>query len=318
MSEWQVSEQEAGTRLDKWLAAVGRLGSRAQAFGAIERGKVFVEGVEQTAADAGRRLQAGERVRLWMDRPGSAKRRAFSDRRVAGLHLVYEDDSILVVAKPAGLLTVPADRPAGEPTLVAKLAEYLRPQAKRRPLVVHRIDRDTSGLVLFAKTPRAQERLKEQFLNREPERVYWAVVHGRPSPESGAWRDTLAWDQQYLVQKQAREQAPGAKEAISHYRVLEQYAAAALVEVRLVTGKRNQIRIQAGLRGHPLVGERVYVFEPAPRRPIEFVRQALHAYRLGFRHPADDRPLRFEAPLPDDFAALLDALRAKGGRARGE
>lgn len=306
---WQVSEQEEGWRLDKWLAAAERLGSRSRALAAIERGKVLLNDAEQTTSDAGRRLHAGETIRLWMDRPGTSKRRPDTKRRVSGLDIVYEDEALIVIAKPAGLLTVALDGQRQEPSLQDKIKEHWRSQGKRRPLVVHRIDRDTSGLVVFAKTLPAQERLKEQFERREPERVYWAVVYSCPQPSAGTWRDFLVWDQDRLMQKPAQISHEQAKEAISHYRVLEKYQRASLLEVRLVTGKQHQIRVQAGRRGHSLVGERQYVFEPAPRQPIDFPRQALHACRLGFRHPVNDRPLDFEAPLPEDFQSLLSRLR---------
>jgi RluA family pseudouridine synthase len=244
-----------------------------------------------------------------MDRPGTARRHVLTDRRVSGLHLIYEDDSLLVVNKPAGLLTVSLARRPDEASLYDLVAAYLRPRGKLRPLLVHRIDRDTSGLVLFAKTPQAQAKLKDQFAGQVAERIYRAIVYGHPKPDAGTWRDHLVWDRDYLRQRQARSGDPRAKEAVSHYRVLEQYAEAALVEVQLLTGKRNQIRIQAGLRGHQLVGERKYVFEPAPRQMIKFPRQALHAHRLGFHHPTDDRALSFEAPLPEDFVSLINKLK---------
>src|SRR5262245_8193125 len=112
--QWQVGDDEVGVRLDKWLAAQGRLGSRSRALTAIERGKIFVNDVEQTSSDAARRVQAGETVRLWMDRPGSAQKRYF-ERRTSGLHLLYEDQSLLVINKPAGLLTVPLPAHPDEP-----------------------------------------------------------------------------------------------------------------------------------------------------------------------------------------------------------
>ncbi len=324
---WQVSESESGTRLDKWLAAADRLGSRSKALGAIERGKVFVDGVEQGAADAARRLQAGETVKLWMSRPGSSERR-YTERRDSGLHLLYEDSSLLVINKPAGLLTVPLPSHPDEISLLDQLKLHLRSHKKREPLVVHRIDRDTSGIVVFAKTPEAQRGLKDQFERREAERVYLAVVYGRPKPESGTWRDYLAWDQDALKQKRAERRDRSSREAVCRYRTMETFKRAALIEVSLVTGKRNQIRIQAGLRGHPLVGEKKYVYEPEPEHIIEFTRQALHAHRLKFLHPANNRPMSFESPLPDDFQALLDKLRAthseiqhkgsKGQRVKGK
>jgi len=303
-----VSADEAGTRLDKWLAAPDRLGSRSKSLSAIERGKIFINDVEQTAADAARKMQPGETVRLWMDRPGSAARR-YTERRASGLHLLYEDSSLLVVNKPAGLLAVPLHTHPDEESLFDRVKFHLRSHGNRDPLVVHRIDRDTSGLIIFAKTGEAQRKLKEQFERRQPERVYLAAVHGHPEPQSGIWKDLLEWDQEELKQQPAEQKDRFTKQATSRYRVMEKFAHASLLEIRLVTGKRNQIRIQAGLRGHPIIGEKMYVYDPAPQHKIEFDRQALHAFQLGFKHPVDERPLRFEAPLPADFATLLERLR---------
>lgn len=306
---WTVRASEAGLRLDKFLAHPERLGSRGKAAGALERGKVFVNDAEVLLAAASTRLANGDAVRVWMDRPGSSKPRP-RERHVGDLHLLYEDDQIVVVNKPPGLLTVPLPDEREIHSVQELLQEYLRSRGrKRRVFVVHRIDRDTSGLVMFAKDPLSQKRLKDQFRWREPERVYWAVVYGRPDPPSGTWRDHLAWDKDALIQKQTHPKDPRAAEAISDYRVLEAFGATSLVEVRLRTGKRNQIRLQARLRGHTLVGEKRYVFGPGTIRPVAFPRQALHAQRLALRHPADDRPLAFEAPLPADFAGLLRKLR---------
>jgi 23S rRNA pseudouridine1911/1915/1917 synthase len=214
-----------------------------------------------------------------------------------------------VVNKEAGLLSVPLPRRQDAPSVYDHLQRYLRPQ-RRRPFVVHRIDRDTSGLVVFAKDPRTQQAMKKQFIQREPERVYLALVYGHPEPEKGSWRDRLVWDRKALIQKRTHPRDPQGAEAVCDYRVVERFRDASLIEVRLQTGKRNQIRIQARLRGHTLIGERRYVYGPEVLRPVDFPRQALHAWRLGFRHPADRRELRFEAALPDDFRALLARLRS--------
>jgi 23S rRNA pseudouridine1911/1915/1917 synthase len=163
---------------------------------------------------------------------------------------------------------------------------------------------------LFAKDARTQEALKGQFRRREPERVYLAVVYGHPEPGTGTWRDRLVWDRKALIQKETHPRDPEGTDAISDYRVVETFRDASLIEVRLQTGKRNQIRIQARLRGHTLVGERRYVYGPDALRPIAFSRQALHAYRLAFEHPADRRVLHVEAPVPADFRELLARLRA--------
>lgn len=307
-SEWVVQLAEAGVRLDKYLAAADRLGSRAKAFAGLERGKVFVDGAEAGAADAATPLAAGQAIRVWMDRPGSAPaRRAIT--QVGDLQIIFEDEALLVVNKPAGLLSVPLERKADAPSVYEQIEDRFRPFGKRRPFVVHRIDQDTSGLVVFARDARAQSQLKAQFKRREPRRVYLAVVYGHPDPTAGTWRNHLVWDDKALIQKETHPRDRGGTEAISDYRVLEPFRDTSLIEVRLQTGRRNQIRIQARLRGHTLVGEKRYTYGPDALRTIQFERHALHAYQLAFDHPSDQRPLEFEAPPPADFLALLERLR---------
>ena len=307
--DWTVTAVDAGVRLDKFLAATDRLGSRRRASVALDRGKVFVNDAEAAPDLAAKKLGIGDHVRVWMDRPGTARSRTAA-RSAADLPIVYEDDAFIVLNKPAGLLAVPLERREDAPSVVDHLVTHFRSQGKRKPLVVHRIDRDTSGLVVFAKIPSAQTALRAQFKRREVERVYLAVVYGHPNPPSGTWRDRLFWDPKALIQKETHPRDPKGKDAICRYEVLETFAATSLIEVRLETGKRNQIRLQARLRGHTLVGERRYVYGPDELRPIEFARQALHAYRLGFLHPVSGLPMRFEAPIPADFLELLASLRS--------
>src|SRR6266545_410367 len=309
-NEWMiVNERDAGLRLDKFLAAADRLGSRARAASALERRKVFVNGVEVSLADAARAVAPGDLIRLWEDRPGSAARPARTGRIGGGpLDIVFEDESLIVVNKPAGLLSVPLERKAGMPSIYDAVEDHLRSRGRRRPLPVHRIDKDTSGLVVFAKNPEAQRALKDQFRRREPERLYLAVVYGVPEPREGVWRDVLVWDEKTLIQKATHPNDPRGVEAISEYRVVEAFASASLLEMRLRTGRRNQIRLQARLRGHTLVGETRYAYGPATLRPIPFGRQALHAHRLALRHP-DGQRLDLEAPPPADFVDLLTRLR---------
>jgi 23S rRNA pseudouridine1911/1915/1917 synthase len=308
--EWTVDAGASGVRLDKYLADADRLGSRGRATTALRRGKVFVGDAEVGTDAAGRRLEPGDIVRVWMDRPGSARRRAGALTAPPGrLRIVFEDDCLIVVHKPAGLLAVPLPRRGDATSVHDLLVAHLRSRGRRRPLVVHRIDRDTSGLVVFATRGDAQASLRDQFRRHEPERVYLAVVYGVPSPPVGVWRDRLVWDRAALVQKATHPQDPRGHEARSDYRVLETFPGASLVEVRLVTGRRNQIRLQARLRGHTLVGERRYVSGPDELRRIDFPRQALHAWRLAFRHPVSGRLLRLESPLPADLTDLLARLR---------
>jgi 23S rRNA pseudouridine1911/1915/1917 synthase len=313
-SQWTVTSDEAGTRLDKFLAAPDRAGSRGRAAAALERGKVIVNGADAGLRDAARRLASGDVVRLWIDRPGSARRRPDADVEIDGLHILFEDDDLLVINKPAGLLAVPLERKSDAPSVLDQVGAHLRSHGRRRqPLVVHRIDRDTSGLVVFAKHAHAQQALKVQFKRREPERIYAAIVYGHPDPADGRWHDHLVWDRMALIQIETSPRDPHAKQAICDYRVIEAFRAApvetALIDVRLMTGRRNQIRIQARLRGHTLVGERRYVFGPDHLRPIPFARQALHARRLRFRHPHLDRELEFELAMPADMQGLLERLR---------
>jgi 23S rRNA pseudouridine1911/1915/1917 synthase len=307
-TEWRIGGDAGGVRLDKYLADAARLGSRARAVAALERGKVFVNDVEASVADASRRLTPGDVVRVWVDRPGSAKRRPRTGP-VASLDVVYEDDLLIAVNKPAGLLSVPLERNPGVPSVYDQIEERFRPYGKRRPFPVHRIDQDTSGLVLFAKSASVQRDLKDQFKRREPERVYWAVVYGTPQPPAGTWRDVLVWDDRALIQKQTHPKDQRGTEAVSMYAVLEMFRDTSLLEVRLHTGRRNQIRIQARLRGHTLVGESRYTYGPGTLRPVDFHRQALHAVRLTIRHPGTGHRLDLEAALPPDLTELLTRLR---------
>jgi 23S rRNA pseudouridine1911/1915/1917 synthase len=316
-NRWVIHAADTGVRLDAWLARQPEVGSRARARAWIERGKVFLNDVPVGFPDAGYRLQRGDGVRLWVDRPGSASAgpRGIAAAR-ARLRIVYEDASLLAADKPPGLLVEPLPddgrrQEAGrELTLLHLVADHLREAVRLKPLVVHRIDRDTSGLVLFAKTRAAQEALKDQFERREPERIYLAIVAGVLDPPRGSWRDRLVWDKERLIQRRAHPRESRAKDAMATFRVLEQFERAAAIEVALVTGKRNQIRVQAGLRGHPVLGEKLYRFDvPPDNGALAFPRQALHAARLGFVHPATGRRLRLTAPTPADLEKLLARLR---------
>jgi 23S rRNA pseudouridine1911/1915/1917 synthase len=308
-AHWVVDDAAKGERLDKFLAAPTRVGSRTRAVDALARGRIFVNDDEASPTDAGRRLAAGDRIRFWPDRPGSARKKTPRAPRPGELPIVFEDDALIVVNKPPGLLAVPLERQEDAASVQDELVLHLRSKGKRRPLVVHRIDRDTSGLVVFATRAEAQVRLRDQFRRREPERVYLAVVYGHPTPPAGTWRDHLVWDQKSLIQKETHPSDPRGQEAQSRYRVVERLRGASLIEVQLVTGRRNQIRLQARLHGHTLIGEARYTYGPDALRPIEFPRQALHAHRLAFRHPLTGQPLSFEAPLPADMQGLITSLR---------
>lgn len=311
---WIVSDAEAGGRVDAWLAKRPEVGSRPRARAWIERGKVFLNGAEVTFDRAAERVRAGDAVAIWEDRPGSSRPR--SRDLVAhrnALRVVFEDDRLLVADKPPGLLVEPLPGDTSEVTLRDLVSDHL---GNRTVLVVHRIDRDTSGLVLFANDERAQAGLKRQFERRTAERIYLAVLEGRLPQAEGVWTDTLVWDKARRLQRRAQPDDERGKRAVASYKVIEQFDAAALVEVRLVTGKRNQIRVQAALGHHPLVGERIYRSRTSsdvrsPKSEVEFPRQALHAARLAFRHPETGARVEFSAPLPADLRRLLETLRRR-------
>jgi 23S rRNA pseudouridine1911/1915/1917 synthase len=315
---WTVAAAAAGQRLDKFLADAARAGSRSRASDALARGRVFVNEVEAAPADGARVVAEGDVVRLWRDRPGSAARRVAPARPRDGLETIHEDDALIVVNKPAGMLTVPLDgaAPAGAgdtASVLERLQQRFRSHGGREPHVVHRIDRDTSGCVVFALTARARAALMAQFAERTPERVYTAVVHGRPRPDAGTWHDRLVWDDEICLQRPARPDDRDVVDALSDYRVVEAFAEASRLEIRLQTGRQGQIRAQAMLHGHALVGDRRYrprggVVEGVPTFP----RQALHAERLAFVHPDGVTRVDVRAPLPPDLEKLLARLKRSG------
>lgn len=310
MTEWRVAHDADGVRLDKFLADAGRLGSRGRAAEALERGKIYLNDVEVGLSDRGRRLSPGDLVRAWLDRPGSAKRQP----RLGvtnELDVVYEDDVMIVVNKPPGILSVPLERRPDAISVLDLIERRFRSHGRRRAYPVHRIDQNTSGLVVFAKTEPAQRTLKDQFKRREPTRIYWAVVYGTPDPPAGTWRDDLVWDEKALIQKPAHPRDPRRQQALSRYKVVESFDDASLIEVSLETGRRNQIRIQARLRGHTLVGEARYIYGSGSLRPIDFGRHALHARKLTLRHPLEARSMEFDVPPPADFLELLTRLRRR-------
>jgi 23S rRNA pseudouridine1911/1915/1917 synthase len=208
----------------------------------------------------------------------------------AALRLVHEDDDLLVIDKPAGLLTIATERERGR-TAYRMLFDYVRPRA--RLFIVHRLDRDTSGLLVFAKSPAVKRALQAQFAARSVERVYVAVVEGRVRDAAGTLRGRLVEDPESLRVRAARH---GGREAITAYRVRERRARSTVLEVTLGTGRRGQIRAQLAAFGHPIVGDRAF---GAATDPVH--RVCLHAAALGFTD-AHGRPRRFTSPAPPSFS----------------
>jgi 23S rRNA pseudouridine1911/1915/1917 synthase len=235
-------------------------------------------------------------------RPGA------SGRRVP--RILYQDRDILVIDKPAGLLAVPIPG-SGAPNAQQILASVLG-KDRGSVLPVHRIDRYTSGLMVFARTRVARANLVRQFLAHSPLRLYLAVVRGLPPMEEGELRHFLkkvSWGFRQVV---VRGQAQGGTLAITRYRVLEVFEAAALVEAQLITGLKNQIRVQFAQAGMPIWGDRHYVQGEKGAEGIDH--QALHAFRLGFLHPRTGTRVEFQAEPPGEFSRLLARLRVSTRR----
>ncbi len=208
------------------------------------------------------------------------------------LRLVHENEVLLVVDKPPGLLTIATERER-ERTVYHLLREYLATRRPaRRPFVVHRLDRETSGLLVFATTPPAKRHLQDQFEQRNAQRVYAAVVEGRLRDDAGTLASRLVQDRGLRV----RSDPEAGRTAITHYRVVARGSDATLVELRLGTGRRHQLRVQLAELGHPIVGDRLH---GSTRNPIR--RLCLHATRLGFLHPETGAPVSFASPLPAAF-----------------
>ena len=303
-ASYQVSVSLDGTRLDgalrEWFD--GAPWSRVRTW--IHSGKVFVD--EKVALDPGRRLLAGERVavRVNAPRPGAVQ-------RLASNSIVYVDTHVVVVRKPTGVNSIPFEH--GERGTLKELvrAWLNRTAAKRRDRnrgelgVVHRIDKETSGLMVFSRTLAAKRSLDEQLRAHSVERRYLALAHGEVKPATITSR--LVADRGDGVRGSSSDPKRG-RAAVTHITPQERLSKATLVQCQLETGRTHQIRIHLAEAGHPLVGESVYIrglagpFVSAPRL-------MLHAAVLGFAHPADHHPLRFEDEIPNDMRSVIEELR---------
>ena len=295
-------------RLDKALAEATEL-SRERVKSLIAEGKVELDG--QVATTASTKVQAGSSFSIHLPPPSDPQ----ASPQDIPITVVYEDEHLIVVDKPAGMVVHPA---AGNPdgTLVNALLHHCRGQLSgiggvARPGIVHRIDKDTSGLLVVAKSDAAHEGLAKQFADHSLERAYLAVCGGHPSPPSGTVEGRIGRSDRN--RKKMAVLAPDSrrgKHAVTHYRTLERLDHCALVECRLETGRTHQVRVHLASIGHALVGDPVYGRTPAAIRPIikglDFQRQALHAARLGFIHPVTGNSLSFSSELPPDMRELID------------
>ena len=311
-----VAPEEAGQRLDKWLSARLPDLSRTRIKTLIEQGQVTSAGA--TIADASAKVKAGQDFALTVPPDAPAEPEA----QEIALAVVYEDDDLIVIDKPAGMVVHPAP---GSPdqTLVNALLAHCGESLSgiggvRRPGIVHRIDKDTSGLLVVAKNDRAHHALSQQFADHSLERAYKALVWGMPNPPLGEIEGAIGRSPQ--DRKKMAIVSHGGKHAHTRYRTIRPFAGgvASLVECRLSTGRTHQIRVHMTSIGHPLVGDQTYgrsraaklraIPEIARQGLATFPRQALHAYLLGFTHPATGEVIRFQSELPKDISDLIALL----------
>ncbi len=308
----------AGQRLDRFLAdAIGTI-SRARVKTLIETGRVSRDG--DTRREPAEAVQAGAGYTIDIPPPIAA---APAPQDIP-LAILYEDPDLLVLDKSAGLVVHPAPgNPDG--TLVNALLAHCGDSltgigGERRPGIVHRLDKDTSGVMVVAKTAEAMAVLGAAFAARDLDRAYLALCWGLPSPAKGEIEGAIGRDPRERKRMAVVKRA--GKPALTRYATRQSWhAAVALLECRLATGRTHQIRVHLASAGHPLVGDPVYLRRiPAaaaklPKdlrgRLLDFPRQALHAARLGFAHPRTGAQLSFETPLPADMAGLIAALDAK-------
>ena len=295
-STFAVEPAEAGQRLDAFLVSRRPDLSRARLQRLIDQGHVVVEG---HPVKRSYRLRPGDKVALSIPPPEPSH----VVPQALPLTIVYEDADLLVVDKSSGMTVHPAPgHPLG--TLVNALLAYCPDLTgiggELRPGIVHRLDKDTSGLLVVAKNDLAHRKLQAQFKARTVRKVYQALVWGHPQPDSETVEGPIARDPRH---RQRMALVPGGRSAITAYRTLRSYPQMTLLEVMPQSGRTHQIRVHLTSRGHPIVGDRLY-----SRRSSPLPRHFLHAHLLGFHLPTSERYVEFTSPLPSDLDQFLQAL----------
>jgi len=307
----EVPADAAGMRLDRFLATLPELGTRSRAKGLLDDGLVSVDGQPRKAAHA---LRTGECVSVTVPPPEPTGVEA----EALPLVVLYEDEHLLAIDKPPGMVVHPAPG-ARRGTVVNALLHHLGTLAgvgdPDRPGIVHRLDRDTSGVLLVARTPRALEGLAKQFRDRTLSKRYVAVVHGTVRPSSGVIDQAIGRHPHHRQRMSIRPR--GGRAAVTRFEVAERLPGATLLRLAPETGRTHQLRVHLAAIGHPIVADRLYgsrarrggtaavaaALEACPR-------QALHAESLAFAHPISGAPVVVRAALPADLKALLKALRS--------
>jgi 23S rRNA pseudouridine1911/1915/1917 synthase len=294
-----------GERLDAALARMFGL-SRAAAAELIAAGDVLLAGHPASKSD---RVPAGEWLEVSLPPPPGPP--PLNLQPVPGLKVLYEDADIVVVDKPTGVAAHPTTGWTGPTVLEGLLAAghtIATSGAAERQGIVHRLDANTTGVMVLAKSEHAYSVLKRAFREREVDKRYHALVQGHPDPLRGTVDAPIgrhpSGDGRFAV-------VTGGRPSVTHYDTIEAFRAASLVEIRLETGRTHQIRVHMAALRHPCVGDRLYGADPVLAARLGLTRQWLHAVRLGFAHPADGHPVEFTSDYPADLSHALDVLRAE-------
>lgn len=297
----KASEEDAGARIDVFLAACGLELSRSAAARLLENGAVLLQG---KPASKNYRVAAGDEFELTLPEPTPAE----AIPQDIPLDVIFEDDDVIVINKPRGMVVHPAPgHPDG--TLVNALLFHCAGGlsgvgGEMRPGIVHRIDRDTSGLIVAAKNDRAHQSLSSQLSEHTLSRVYEAVVRGALPEEKGTINAPIG---RHPTDRKRQAVTPkGSREAVTHYEVIARYAGYTHARCRLETGRTHQIRVHMAHTGHPVLGDEVY---GGMDKRIKLTGQCLHARELGFVHPTTGERMTLAAPLPDYFTQVLEKLR---------
>lgn len=298
----RIPDEYAGLRLDQALARLFPAHSRSRLQDWLKAGLVTLDGSRR---DAKHKVWGGEALQVV--EPPLPEQTAEQPEDIP-LEIVFEDETLLVIDKPAGLVVHPGSGNWSGTLLNALLHRAPQLAGVPRAGIVHRLDKDTSGLMVVAKTLEAQTALIRQMQARSVRRHYLALVHGNVAG-AGVVDAPLG---RHPVQRTRMAVVGSGRQAVTHYHVRERFAGATLVECRLETGRTHQIRVHMASVGHPLVGDATYGRRRSGHAVLDrFERQALHAFRLGLDHPVGAAPLAWESDLPPDFARLLATLRAE-------
>lgn len=293
-SIYKVSEE---CELMKYLLQTFSHKSRNHIKSLLTHKSVYVDG--KPVSQYNYLLKPGQEVEI---KTGVQKK---EERKFSGIEIIYEDKDLIVIYKPEGLLSIATDDEKKE-TAYSLLSQYVKSQDRKNKIfIVHRLDRETSGIMMFAKSPNIQELLQEAWNMNVTERTYLAIVEGEVEKDKGTISSFLRESKAFIVYS-SQEPVKGSQKAITHYKVLQRTKAYSLVEVTLETGRKNQIRVHMQDLGHPVVGDKKYGSKVNPMK-----RLGLHAWVLAFTHPTTKKELRFQTEIPKSFERIIPSAKVK-------